>query len=154
MFTLYKFLVYQNFFEVCMKFPWNFWDISLQFFKIFSTEFIKFVYYNSLTFFIVTFFGNFHIVTLKFNIFSVSPARYYQDFLNLLKMFINIFLNLPKINSNFWKSYKLFCQSLHCFLKTSYGSIRPLGHTIHCLGHGFKSDLPIGPLLSDMLILF
>ncbi len=29
-----------------------------------------------------------------------------------------------------------------------------LGHTVHCLGNGFKSDLPIGPFLSDMLILF
>ncbi len=31
---------------------------------------------------------------------------------------------------------------------------RALGHTVHCLGHGFKSGLPIGSFLSDMLILF
>ncbi len=29
-----------------------------------------------------------------------------------------------------------------------------LGHTIHFLGHGFKSGLPIGPFLSEMLICF
>ncbi len=29
-----------------------------------------------------------------------------------------------------------------------------LGHTVHCLGHGFKSGLPIGPFLSEMFIVF
>ncbi len=29
-----------------------------------------------------------------------------------------------------------------------------LGHMVHCLGHGFKSGLPIGSFLSEMSILF
>ncbi len=29
-----------------------------------------------------------------------------------------------------------------------------LGHTVHCLGHGFKSGRPIGPFLLEMFILF
>ncbi len=29
-----------------------------------------------------------------------------------------------------------------------------LGHMVHCLGHGFKSGLPIGLFLSEMSILF
>ncbi len=29
-----------------------------------------------------------------------------------------------------------------------------LGHTVHCLRHGFKSNLPIGPFLSDMFVVW
>ncbi len=45
------------------------------------------------------------------------------------------------------KMVRYYYKSIRAFLQA-------LGHTVHCLGHGFKSSFPIGPFLSDMLILF
>ncbi len=59
--------------------------------------------------------------------------------------------------STLCRTAKCNAQQLCCMAKVARhmpANLIALGHTIHCIRHGFKSGLPIGPFLLEMFILF